>query len=240
VGRASFENYGRLVDQDVTSTEMSGRYVSQRISERLILFDVISKLSLKPTDKVLDIGCGVGLLGIPMSFLVERLTAIDHEKVLAVMRQRGGSDTIEFIAGDFMSVPLLGRTFSKIFTYGVVQNLEDEDALFLFIQKAVEALEPGGRFLIGDVSNVDKKARFQTSDFGKRFELEWEEMNGSSSGIDSTRMLPDDRRIEFNDCVVINLLSTLRHQGLDVFVLPQPEDLPWGRTREDILIVKPG
>ena len=230
----SFENYGRRARLGVTSTEMSGRYPSQQVAERGILLDVASKLDIHPEDTVLDIGCGVGLLAGPLSFMVSSVTGIDHPEVVEVLRTR--CPGVEPLPGDFRDVDLGDRRFTKIITYGVVQNLPDEVAVMNFLQKALQHLHHGGRLLVGDMPNVDKKRRFQSTRFGAEFEQMWASRDGSTSMIGESQLLPESRRIEFTDEVVAAIFRQVRRWGYDAFVLPQPEHLPWGFTREDLLI----
>ena len=97
-------------------------------------------------------------------------------------------------------------------------------------------LEPGGKMLIGDISNVDRKVRFQASKYGQEFEKNWTVTNQSESNVDRGKLLPEDDRIEFSDELVCSLLLHVRRKGYDSFVLGQRPDLPWGHTREDIVI----
>lgn len=231
---SSFENYGRRARLGVTTTEMSGRYPSQQVAERGILLDVVSKLDIHPEDTVLDIGCGVGLLAGPLSFMVSSVPGIDHPEVVEVLRTR--CPGVEALPGDFREVDLGDRRFTKIITYGVVQNLPDEVAVMSFLQKALQHLHPGGRLLVGDMPNVDKKRRFRSTRFGAEFEQMWASRDGSTSMIGESQLLPESRRIEFTDEVVATIFRQVRSWGYDAFVLPQPEHLPWGFTREDLLI----
>ncbi len=230
----SFENYGRRVRLGVTSTEMSGRYPSQEVAERRILLDVVTKLDIEPHDTVLDIGCGVGLLAGPLSYLVSGVTGIDHPEVVDALRSR--CPGVEAIPGDFRDLDLGTQKFTKIVIYGVVQNLPDEAAVTDFLQKALNHLHPGGRLLVGDIPNIDKKRRFQATSYGAEFEKLWASKNGSASTIDEKALLPESRRIEFTDAIVASIFKNVRSSGYEAFVLPQPEDLPWGFTREDLLV----
>ena len=230
----SFENYARRARLGVTSTEMSGRYPSQQVAERGILLDVVEKLQIQPDDTVLDIGCGVGLLAGPLSFLVASVTGIDHPEVVEVLRAR--CPGVEPLPGDFRDVDLGDRTFTKIITYGVVQNLPDEEAVTGFLRRALDHLDAGGRLLVGDMPNVDKKRRFQATRFGEEFEQMWASRGGSASMIGEGELLPESQRVEFTDEAVASIFRRVRSWGYDAYVLPQPEHLPWGFTREDFLI----
>ena len=58
----AFETYAALVRENLTDTQLAGRYEAQSAAERLIFADIATKLRLSPTDKLLDIGCGPGKL----------------------------------------------------------------------------------------------------------------------------------------------------------------------------------
>lgn len=239
MGRNQFLNYGSAAKQPVTFTEMSGRYREQSFAERRILADVMSKLDICPSDRLLDIGCGTGLLLLPLSFVVERATGIDHPDVVGVVRTRAAGDSLELIGANFLDVDLAPQSFTKILAYGVVQYLDSEVELHEFVSKAVRLLGPGGRMLIGDLPSVGKKRRFLASESGAAFHEEWKRGISSSSDVDDSTMLPPDGIVEFTDDVICRLLLHARREGLDAYLLAQPPELPFGRTREDVLIVAP-
>lgn len=236
MGNSAFENYGLMVTQGLSFTEQSGRYPSQELNERRILSDVMAKLEISPEDSLIDIGCGPGQLLLPLSFVVDRALGIDHPEVVATLQQRGFGNQVSFLSGDFLEVDTGALSAKKILCYSVIQNLESESDLYRFLDKAYAMLEPGGKMLIGDISNVNRKERFQASRFGEEFERKWASENLSSSSVDMGRLSPARDRIEFNDELVCSVLLHARRQGYDSFVLRQPADLPWGYTREDILI----
>lgn len=236
MGRNRFQNYGRAAKQPVTYTEMSGRYREQSLAERRILSDVTRKLEIGPEDRLLDIGCGTGLLLLPLSFVVDRAVGIDHPDVVEVVRTRARSDTLELIGANFLDVELEERAFTRIVAYSVVQYLASEAELHEFVSRAVRLLDSGGRMLIGDLPSVDKKRRFLASEAGAAFQREWERSGNATSDVDDSEMLPPDSTLEFTDEVVCRLLFHARSEGMEAYLLPQPPDLPFGRTREDLLI----
>lgn len=239
MGRNRFQNYGLRAQQPVSFTEMSGRYQGQAPAERRILLDIIEKLDISPDDRLFDIGCGTGLLLLPLSFIVEHAVGLDHPDVVEVVRGRARSDTLELIGGNFLDADVEGRSFSKILVYGVVQYLETETELHDFVGKALRLLAPGGRMLIGDMPNIDKKTRFLESESGAAFEKEWKQSGLAETRVDPARLLPGDAIVDFTDEVVARLLLFVRSAGLDAYVVPQPPDLPFGRTREDLLVIAP-
>ena len=76
MSKVSFDNYGKLAKEARDPTIVAGRYAIQAPAERSILPDVLKKLHIRPDDKLLDIGCNVGALLIPLSYLVRAVTGI--------------------------------------------------------------------------------------------------------------------------------------------------------------------
>ena len=111
--------------------------------------------------------------------------------------------------------------------------LSNRDEVFAFISRALSLLKPGGRLLIGDLPNTSKKTRFMKSTAGQRIAKEWADLI-----MDVGVMVnPDNDVISFDDTVVLDLMTFIRNKGFDSFLLPQPIDLPFGGSREDILVV---
>jgi 2-polyprenyl-3-methyl-5-hydroxy-6-metoxy-1,4-benzoquinol methylase len=238
MGREEFSNYGIRARSGLSLTELSGRYLSQVESERKILADVMRKLDVEPSDSLLEIGCGPGQILIPLSFLVREATGVDHPKVCSVLKKRVNLKNLTLIGANFLDAAFQHKSFDKILCYSVLGTLSSAE-LDPFIYKALSLLKPGGRMLIGDISNGDKKSRFLDSKLGEIFEREWRERGLSASNEDELRTIVDRDRIDFTDEVVLTIVGSIRKMGLHCYLLPQPEDLPWGHSREDLLIIRP-
>jgi hypothetical protein len=120
----------------------------------------------------------------------------------------------------------------------VLQYLSDMEELISFVDKAVSLLLPGGRALFGDLPNRSLKKRFLESRAGQDFIIRWEELRKRTSG-EELPFDPDPELVSIEDECVLTLLSRYRARGYESYVLAQPPDLPFGHTREDLLIVAP-
>jgi len=234
MSRISFENYGKLVNECIDPTIISGRYLSQREQERNILVDIINKLKINSHDTCLDIGCSVGNILIPLSFLVKFITGIDHPNCIEALKKRINSDNINLIEGNFIDIDEeeIGK-FDKILIYSVLHYLSDEQEVMFFIKKSLSLVNPGGKLLLGDLPNVSRKKRFINSEFGKEFDKNWKIQNIDQSSGHFTK---DHKNIIFNDALILSIISKIRDMGHHAYILPQPSFLPCGYTREDILI----
>ena len=174
---------------------------------------------------------------------VSRAVGIDHPQVLDALRANCPRANIELIGGDFLEMAVEGR-FTKVLIYSVIQLLADEDEVYAFLDQALSLLALGGRVLIGDLPNKDRKARFLDTPEGKVFEPAWRDRMSVSNGQGQyliADFLPDpENLVVVNDDFVFRFLNRYRGQGLDAEVLAQPENLSFGHTREDVLILKAG
>ncbi len=239
MSKVSFENYKHLASmQDRNNTEVSGRYSFQSEGERRILFDLLSKLELKVTDSLLEIGCGPGNLLVPLSSFCRTSTGIDNEASLSRLKHRFDSETkIHCFSGDFLEMSLPETSFDKIIIYSVLHCLSNIHEVLTFITRALSLLSPGGRMLIGDLPNTTKKSRFLRSTEGKKISAQWEALVREAETYEDVVLNIDTELITFDDAVVLDLIAFIRNKGFDSFLLPQSIDLPFGGSREDILVL---
>lgn len=240
MSKVSFENFGKLADTLRDYTMMSGRYSVQEKDKKKIIGDIIKKLDLNPEDSVLEIGCGVGDLLIPVSFLVDEITGIDHESCIERLRKRFcDNKNMRLIPGNFLDLSLKKR-YNKILCYSVLQYLENKKEVIKFIDKAVNMLNPGGKVFFGDIPNRSTKERFLNSRQGKEFSKKWNNLiRKVKDGHERKVILPvDEKLVRFDDTLVLDILSTFRQKGYHTYIFSQPPGLPFGNSREDILIEK--
>lgn len=234
-----FDVYGLLARSAHSSTVQAGRRNIQADSEKLVPADVTAKLGLLPRHSLLEVGCGPGALLYPLASRVARATGIDHADVLTFARERSTADNVTLIPGEFPDVEL-ADTFDRILVYSVLHYMPDFASIELFIDAAIQYLKPCGRLLLGDLPNVDKQTRFRASQTGKEFEREWSErMKDELASGDPFEVFADSHMTGFTDERIMQLLFRYRRAGYDVYLLPQPPELPYGHTREDVLIQLP-
>ena len=236
MSRISFKNYAKRARELSQHTEIAGRYAIQDKAERHILLDVLKKLVVQPGDSVLDIICGTGNLSIPLSFLCQKITGIDHKDVLQSFHRRcEGLNNLILTPGNFLDVEIDER-FDKIMAYSVLHYLTDIKEVLNFIDKALVLLKPGGRVLFGDIPNTSQKQRFLDTEYGKRFLKEWNRKQAIPPQLD---LIEDHQTAVFDDDAIIRLMGHIRLKGFHAYVLHQPQELPFGHTREGLLVIHP-
>jgi cyclopropane fatty-acyl-phospholipid synthase-like methyltransferase len=245
MGRKAFENYGKTALRDVDYTVLSGRYTTVKEAEKRIVADVAAKLALAADDDLLEIGCGVGNVLIPLSFLVRSATGLDHANCIAKLSTRFPSaENITLLSGNFIDFEF-DRTFPKILIYNLIQLLADGDEVCRFVMKAAKLLWPGGRLLVGDILNYEKHARIERTAVGQAWHKQfWQDVEGDrqrrvaglSDCIDKADY--DHEFVRIDDALMFRLMAQLRSEGFESYLLPQPSDLPFGLFREDLLVTR--
>lgn len=238
MSRITFENYGKTAQREDDPTVLAGRYAIQRRAERLIVMDVARKLDIQPDDRLLEIGCGPGNILIPLSFMVASSVGMDHPAVCRRLRTRFRDDQIRTIGCNFLDYTTAADdAFDKVLIYSVISTLSDQAEAMVFLDKAVTLVAPGGRLLLGDIANADRKRRFLNTEMGHRFEVAWrEEMPARVDHDESSDCPPVERTFQPTDRFIRYVLEHYRARGFEVHALSQPSELPFGHTREDILI----
>ncbi|WP_085909929.1 methyltransferase domain-containing protein [Kiloniella majae] len=231
--------YGELAKLEVDETVQNGRYLIQKDAEKSIPEDVQSKLLATAEDSFLDIGCGIGLNLKKISQIVCDSTCCDNPHVIERLKKSFSQvDNISFFSGDFLDIDF-PKKYSKIIIYCVIPALPNLETVHAFVNKAIGLLELNGRLLLGDIANVDRKKRFLSSHRGLAFQKQWEEQMSQISTEEDFVPEQDYETVLIGDKEILGICDIARSRGYDAFILPQPHDLPFGQTREDILIVGP-
>lgn len=242
MSQISFENFARAAASANTGgklddTEVAGRYAFQALAERRILADVLSKLALQPEDRLLEIGCGSGNLLIPLSHFVSASVGIDNAPAIERMHARAPlNEQLKGIAGNFLELTLDEAPFNKILVYSVLHYLSGADEVLRFIDRTLALCAPGGRVLLGDLTNRDRKQRFAASSAGKRTSAAWQAQIAGAGGHAFDTLPSDSQLVAIDDALEFSILKHVRSLGHEAYLLPQPPELPFGGSREDILI----
>ena len=238
MNRIQFDKYAWMAREERDPTVVAGRYPIQKRAERLMVMDVAAKLEVGPDDRLLEIGCGPGNLLIPLSFMVQSAVGMDHPEVCRYLQSRISDLKIQTIGCNFFAYePDTDTAFDKVLIYSVMNTLSDQEEAVEFMDKAVGLIAPGGRLLLGDIANGDRKARFLESASGKAFEAEWRKDLAASAQAVTISDLPGGGSVfRPTDGFILSLMARYRERGFDTYLLPQPPALPFGNTREDLLI----
>lgn len=115
--------------------------------------------------QVLDLGCGTGVLSIPLARSGFRVTGVDiSEAMLEIVRQKMTGLHIELRVGDIFKLPFGDGVFDGAITRWVIPHFNDWP---LVLKEAARTLRPGGVFVfdICSTPNYELASRHGTLDY---------------------------------------------------------------------------
>jgi ubiquinone/menaquinone biosynthesis C-methylase UbiE len=130
--------------------EAPDKYFGRRACDIRVRTETVQQFTDAMTfDSVLDIGCGNGVISLPLLPRCRQLTLLDlSSKMLELARQRVPSERskdVKIINGDFISANLPGDSFDLILCIGVLAHVDSPAAV---IDKVAALAKPGSRVVL--------------------------------------------------------------------------------------------
>ncbi len=238
--KSRIDAYGEIARIVNNPTIINGRYSFQSDSELKIPNDIKEKLLLNKSDDVLDIGCGSGDIAIQISKSVNSITVCDHQNTINRLMKINKLKNFLYIPSNFLEAEFGDSKYSKIIIYSVLQTLSTKEELFNVLEKIKSLLKDGGRVLIGDIPNNDKLGRFLSTQRGKEFSNNWNKLKKKykASQVEVSKFVSAENisSINFDDQLIFEILKFYRKCNFNSYLLEQRHDLPFGNSREDIIV----
>jgi len=134
---------------------------------------LLDRLKLQGNERVLDVGCGHGLLLIGAAKRLPRGRAVgidlwsqidqggnSKQATLKNAQLEGVADRVEVLDGDMRCLPFPDASFDVVVANLAIHNIEDPEGRAQAVQEIGRVLKPGGRIAINDIFFVKQSAAF--------------------------------------------------------------------------------
>lgn len=141
--------------RSVSGYEGKLSYLSEKTS-KILVNSIVKHLSLKPTDILLDVGCGAGMLTVPLQKFVGRIIGIDPVIEMLEYLPR----TIKTYVAKADKLPFLSEKFDKILCHSIFQYFPNEEYALRVIKELERVCKPGGLIYIVDIPDNEQEVEY--------------------------------------------------------------------------------
>jgi ubiquinone/menaquinone biosynthesis C-methylase UbiE len=145
---------------------------------------IFDSLALRGDEKVLDVGCGSGLLlnGAAMRLTTGKATGIDiwaphsgggnFDLLMRNARSEGVVDKIEFKQADARKMPFDDATFDVVLSSGALHHISNNfDDHERAVHEMIRVLKPGGKIIIWDITHMVEATALKIKSLGIECEV---------------------------------------------------------------------
>jgi len=145
---------------------------SSRVGKLGVRDRLLDSLALRGDEKVLDVGCGRGLLliGAAKRLTSGRVTGVDvwssadlsknsAEAARANAKAEGVADRVKVDEADARKLPFANESFDVVMSSLAIHNIEEQEEREAAIAEMVRVLKPGGRLALFDIRYTGDYAR---------------------------------------------------------------------------------
>lgn len=128
---------------------------------------LLDQLALQGDEKVLDVGCGLGLISVGAAKRLKtgKVTAIDHwnpqhlsgnsvEAARENAKAEGVAERIRFEEGNLCKLVYPGEQYDVVVSAMALHRLDDDNQRAQALREMLRVLKPGGRLLVFDTSET--------------------------------------------------------------------------------------
>lgn len=161
--KINFRNFGYIPTGSIAKDLKPWLFGEYNLIKRLQSRDIINKLDLKPTDRVLDLGCGNGYITIELAKVADYALGVDINSYISTHKIPDflqGKLEFRVTRGEKLNEP--DGSFDVILASEVLVMLTEPQ---IFLKEVKRLLKPGGRVVfVNGVGRVSIKEAFENND----------------------------------------------------------------------------
>lgn len=147
------------VEDEIRASGWGPRSIKEYLCD---ISDICKKLELKSGDRLLNIGCGNGLMELVFSNIVSAVDGVDFsEGMIARARKNNENNTnARFYVGSILDLGFLDKRYDKVLCNSVIQYLNNVDEVAKSLKEIRRVCKDGARALIAANPDRSKMEEF--------------------------------------------------------------------------------
>lgn len=125
-------------------------------SHKMLVKSIVRKLKLDNNDILLDVGCGAGVLTLPLSNFVKKIIGIDYSPSMI----RHIPKRIETHIAQASNIPFDNETFNKVLCHSVIQHFPNLNYCKKAAKEMYRVCKFGGLIYIVDIPDLAKEKAY--------------------------------------------------------------------------------
>jgi 2-polyprenyl-3-methyl-5-hydroxy-6-metoxy-1,4-benzoquinol methylase len=148
--------------RQTTDFQATGRSVMDVTGFLYLVRECVRALELRSADRLLDIGCGSGIVTLALAPHVTTIHACDISVGMVDRARKNLSDldNVTFSIGSIIDTGQQDAAYDKVLCYSVLQYLENEAALHSALREVWRVLKPGGRAFLAANPDLTRKGAY--------------------------------------------------------------------------------
>jgi len=134
----------------------SGTGILTPESLEIVVNKIKDRMLLDSSDDFLEVGCGAGMLLMPLSRFVKTASGVDYSSsLIRKLESNWGKGTLQ--VAEARSLPFEKDSFDKVLAHSIFQYLPSYGCALESIQEMMRVCRKPGIIYIGDIPDMDKK-----------------------------------------------------------------------------------
>ena len=153
-----WENQAKI-ENDLHASGWGPREAKEYLND---LNDVAQKLELCASDRLLNVGCGAGLMEIIFGHWVAHIDSVDYSKGMVERAAKNNEmhNNVRVQHGSILDLSFLDGKYTKVLANSVIQYLQDMDELRKAFESIASVCDQNARVLISANPDIRKQEEF--------------------------------------------------------------------------------
>ena len=127
------------------------------VVKKKLLDDIVTKLELSPKHRVLDVGCGTGMIMRQIASHVAHVIGLDFSVGMLNIARRRLPRNAMLQQANAAGLPFKDETFDRVLCYHVITNFLNDEFTRSVLTQLIRVTRKGGFVLVGNTPDYDKQ-----------------------------------------------------------------------------------